>query len=70
MVDITSNHSNPMNYSIFKSRTFWTIVVMFLTGGVNAIVEFIPSEIQAVVMAGLAALASYFHVNPSQRYNQ
>lgn len=57
-----------MNYSILKSRTFWTVVVMFLIGGVNAVIEFIPAGAQAAVMAVLAMLASYFHVNPSQHY--
>lgn len=57
-----------MNYSIIKSRTFWTVVVMFLVGGVNAIIEFIPAGAQTAVMAGLTALAAYFHVNPSQHY--
>ena len=58
-----------MNYTIFASRTFWTIVVMFVVGGGNAIVGILPADAQAVVMLLLSGLATYFHVNPSQQYN-
>ncbi len=56
-----------MNF--LKSRTFWTIVVMFVVGGGNAIVPVMPADFQAVVMFALSGLATYFHVNPSQNYN-
>lgn len=59
-----------MDYSILKSRTFWTILAMFIVGGVNAIVPFMPAEAQTIVMGVLGLLATYFHVNPSQNYNQ
>lgn len=59
-----------MNVSIFKSRTFWTVVVMFFVGGGNAIVPVLPASFQAIVMLALSALATYFHVNPSQNYQQ
>lgn len=59
-----------MDYSILKSRTFWTIVAMFLIGGVNAIVQVLPPDIQAAAVAILGIAATYFHVNPSQQYNQ
>ncbi len=55
--------------NIFKSRTFWTIVAMFVVGGGNAVVPVLPANIQAVAMFALGALATYFHVNPSQNYN-
>lgn len=58
-----------MNYSIFASRTFWTIVAMAVIGGGNAIVPVLPPQVAAVAMLALSALASYFHVNPSQSYN-
>lgn len=59
-----------MNYSILKSRTFWTLVVMFIVGGGNALVPVLPSGLQATAMGLLSALAMYYHVNPSQPYNQ
>lgn len=57
-----------MNYSIFASRTFWTVVLMFIIGGLNSIVQFIPGPIDAVIMGLLGVAATYFHVNPSQPY--
>jgi len=58
-----------MNWSIFKSRTFWTIVAMFVVGGGNAIVPVLPAAVQAVALGILGILATYFHVTPSQNYN-
>lgn len=58
-----------MNYSIFGSRTFWTIAVMFIVGGGNAIDPVLPTLIQVPLLAVLGVLATYFHVNPSQTYN-
>lgn len=43
---------------------------MFLIGGVNAIVQVFSPDVQAAIMFVLSVLASYFHVNPSQYYNQ
>lgn len=59
-----------MNWSLFKSRTFWTIAAMFVIGGGNAIVGVLPASVQAVALLILSGLATYFHVNPSQSYNQ
>ena len=51
-----------------KSRTTWTIVVMFLVGGVNAVASFIPAGFETPILGALALLAVYFKVNPSQPY--
>lgn len=59
-----------MPYSLFKSRAFWTILAMFLVGGLNAVVHVLPADMQIFAMALLGALATYFHVNPSQQYNE
>ncbi len=60
-----------MNYNIFKSRTFWTAVALVLY---NALVQY-PAGSQAATFinplinfVGLV-LVTYFHVNPSQNYN-
>ncbi len=58
-----------MNYSILKSRTVWTVVVMFIVGGTNAVASFIPAGWETPIMGVLTILAGYFHVNPSQTYN-
>lgn len=54
---------------VIKSRTFWTIVAMFVIGGGNAVVPMIPVGLQAIAIGGLGILATYFHVNPAQSYN-
>jgi hypothetical protein len=59
-----------MSYSMFKSRTVWVFLFMFIVGGVNATTNVLPSSIVEPLMALLALLGSYFHVNPSQVYNQ
>ena len=57
-----------MNISkTFQSRTTWTIIILFLIGGFEAITGFIPSSILTIVMAVLSALAIYFRV--SQKVN-
>ncbi len=58
-----------MDYSLLKSRTFWTLVAIFVIGGGNALVPVLPPAVQALAVAFLGALAAYFHVNPSQQYN-
>ena len=51
-----------------KSRTVWTIAVMFLIGGVEAISTFIPEGLSTVLLGALGLLATYFKLNPSQEY--
>lgn len=58
-----------MNYSIFKSRGFWSVVGMFVVGGLNAIVPVLPAAVSTVVTGILGFAAIYFHFNPSQAYN-
>lgn len=50
------------------SRTVWTIVAMFVIGGVNNVASFVPAADLVYVNLGLSALAMYFHINPSQDY--
>lgn len=54
---------------ILKSRTTWTIVVLFLVSGVTAIRAFIPTGLQPIIDGVLSLLAIYFHTNPSQNYS-
>lgn len=53
---------------IASSRTFWTIIAMFLIGGVHAVTQFIPADLMIYVEGALGILATYFHINPSQKY--
>lgn len=53
---------------VIGSRTIWTVVAMFIIGGVNNVASFIPSGDMVYVNLILSGLAMYFHVNPSQDY--
>lgn len=50
-----------MNYSIFKSRTFWTIVITFLYNGYAAISGQLPADVTVILNAVFGMLATYFH---------
>ena len=55
---------------MFKSRTFWTLVVMFLVNGIAGIHNMIPATWLPFVDGILGILVIYFKLNPSQSYNQ
>lgn len=52
-----------------KSRTFWTLVVLFIVNGVSGVHEMIPAGWVPLVDTVLGFLTVYFHVNPSQNYH-
>lgn len=54
---------------IFKSRTFYTLVVLFIINGVSGIESSIPAGILPVVNGLLGILTIYFKISPSQEYN-
>jgi hypothetical protein len=51
------------NYSVLKSKTFWTLVVTFVVTAGNAIVPLLPAGAQVTIVAILLALATIFHVS-------
>lgn len=53
---------------ILKSRTTWTLVVLFVINGLNGIHDMIPAMWLAPIDSLLGVLAIYFHVNPRQNY--
>jgi len=55
-------------FSYLKSRTVWTIVVLFLINGVSGIREYIPANWLPAVNGILGILAIYFRVKPRQDY--
>ena len=60
-----------MNFAqLIKSRTFWTLVVMFLTNGVASMVGHVPEAYTLTANFILSALAMYFKLNPSQTYEK
>lgn len=56
-----------MDYKLLKSRTFWTVIAMFLVGGMNAIVPVLSPSLQTIVMAVLTVLASLFHFDTAAK---
>ena len=54
---------------VFRSRTVWTIVLMFIVGGFQAIEGTLNPQIFMFVQAGLSFLAVHFRMSPSQNYN-
>jgi hypothetical protein len=57
---------NTQTYSLLRSRTFWTLVVMSLLPIANALVPILPVSIQAAVELVLGVLASAFHNSTAQ----
>lgn len=57
------------NYSLLKSRTFWTLVVMFAYNGFAAISSQLSPDLTLIVNFVLGSFATYFHISPSQNYS-
>lgn len=50
-----------MNYlNLLKSRTFWTIVALFVINGVGGVREYIPINLLPIIDGVLGILAIYF----------
>lgn len=52
----------------FRSRTFWTIVVIVLINTLPQVKQYFPQGLYDVVNPVLGFLAAYFHISPSQDY--
>lgn len=53
---------------LFKSRQFWTIVVLFTINGFNGIQSMIPAEFLPLLNGALGLLSVYFRVSPKQKF--
>lgn len=51
-------------WKVFQSRTFWTIVVMFVVNGITGIRDLIPVAYLPFIDGALGLLAIYFRANP------
>lgn len=51
-----------------KSRTVWTIALIFVVGGTEALVGVVPDTLTTPILFVLSVMATYFKVNPSQKY--
>ena len=56
-------------FKALKSKTVWTIIIMFLLGGTEALSGVIPDEVQTQVLFVLGVLATLFKLNPGQKYD-
>ena len=54
---------------LLRSRSFWVLIAMFVITGTNALIPFMPAELQLLVQAVLTALLAYLKISPSQNYN-
>lgn len=54
---------------LLQSRTFWSLVVLFVVNGYASISGQVPAGVDVIVNLVLTTLATYFHTNPSTTYN-
>lgn len=64
---ITQQNMDKFN-KMFFSRTFWTLVLMFAFGGLQALEGIVTPDLYILIQGLLTALATYFKLNPSQKY--
>jgi len=53
---------------LVKSRTVWTVVVMFVIGGFQAVEPFMSPQVFLFVNGALTLVATHFKMKPSQDY--
>jgi hypothetical protein len=63
-----NNFSQSTIMTIFKSRTFWTLVAGFVINVYQAFSAQLPPAVVGIADAVVLILGTYFHVNPSQTY--
>ncbi len=57
---------HPMSYSLFRSKTFWTLVFIFAFNGYSAISGQVPADWSVVINLFFTGLASVFHLTTGQ----
>lgn len=65
-VDAQTEISALMSYSLLRSRTFWTLVLMFIVNGWAAISGQLSGPYIPVIDFVLTSVASYFHLKTGQ----
>lgn len=51
-----------MNYSLLRSRTFWTLIVMFVGDAVSVYGGLLSPDLLSLFNLILTGVASYFHL--------
>jgi hypothetical protein len=59
-----------MNYSLLKSRTFWTLVASFAYNVWQLFAPSVNPDVSAVINAAFLMLGSYFHLSGIQTASQ
>ncbi len=57
-------------FDIFKSRTIWTIIVLFAINGISGIRDLFPASWLPAIDAILGILAIYFRATPRVNFNK
>jgi len=53
-----------------KSRTVWTIIIMFVIGGIQAIEPFMSPQVFAFINGALSLVAVHFRISPKQDFSK
>lgn len=53
---------------ILKSRTIWTIIIMFFLSGIQVTQPFMDNDVYMLVNTFLTALATYFRVSTNVKF--
>ena len=56
--------------NIFRSRTVWVIIVLFLINGISGIRDFIHPTLLPLIDGLLGIAAIYFRVNPRVKFGK
>ena len=59
-----------LEMKLLKSRTFWTLVGLVVIGVVPIFRNTIPQPYYDAIVVALGILASYFRLNPSQKFGE
>lgn len=62
-MDVTRFNSMDITKKLVKSRTFWTVIIMFLVNGFNGIHDLIPAGFVPILDGFLSFAVIYFRVN-------
>lgn len=57
-----------MNYSLFRSKTFYTIIAMAVVGAGNAVMPVVSPTVAAILEVILTILASQFHLSTATKF--
>lgn len=56
-----------IDFAFLKSKTFWTLIIIFVINGFSGIRENIPATWLPLIDFVLTGLGVWFHVNPKQQ---